>query len=56
MLPLTRAGTRPCGSTMSLRMSKERNSTIEQQYYWHVLSEMEQVRLVEGLIMECVSA
>ena len=56
MLPLTRAGTRPCGSTMSLQTNKERNSTIEQQYYWHVLSEMEQVRLVEGLIMECASA
>ena len=56
MLPLTRAGTRPCGSTMSLQTSKERNSTIERQYYWRVLSEMEQVRLVEGLIMECASA
>ena len=56
MLPLTCAGTRLCGSTMSLRTSKERNSTIEQQYYWHVLLEMEQVHLVEGLIMECTSA
>ena len=56
MLPLTRTGTRPCGSTISLQTSKERNSTIERQYYWRVLSEMEQVCLVEGLIMECASA
>ena len=55
MLPLTHGDTRPCGSTMSPRTSKKRNSTIEQQYL-RVLSERAQGRLVEGSIMEYASA
>ena len=54
MLPLTHDDTRPCGSTMSLQMSKKWSSTIEQQYL-HVLSERAQGHLVEGLIMQCMS-